>query len=82
MFKTQDELNEVHGSVEMKFSSYYKYSFTYIGTTADGKKVVASVGGDSGDIYKMEVVADKMETLQSLYPSYVKVDGENVFRNW
>lgn len=51
-------------SCEVKFSSYYKHSFTYSGKLPDGREVSMSV---SGDVYRFEVVADELYTVLDLY---------------
>lgn len=46
-----------------KLSSYYKYVFTFK-SIVTGKSF--SVGGDAGDIYRLEIDADKEYNLQEL----------------
>ena len=48
---TFEEAVDLYGKVELEFSSYYKYVFTYTGT--DGKRMFqAQIGdGDSYTIY-------------------------------
>lgn len=42
-----------------RFTSYYKFRFTYTATDADGHTGTATVGGPSGDdIYKFEMNAE------------------------
>ena len=62
------EFIEKYGDVKVKFSSYFKFSFTYAGELPDGKKITVSVGGNSDDIYRMGVVADEITTISALYP--------------
>ena len=73
--------------VKLKFSSYYKYSFSFVGETADGLNFYVSVGGSADDIYRFDVSADKVETLKSLDPNYISVkkNGEvihEVYNSW
>jgi hypothetical protein len=65
---TRAEFCEKYGDVPVKFSSYYKYTFTYSTTLPDGKRLVVSYGGCSDDIYRHEVSADSLETINSLQP--------------
>jgi len=46
----------------------------------DGEEVYASVGGIADDIYRLEVSAEKEETINSLYPNYITVskDGKEI----
>ena len=41
--------------VSLSFESYYKYTFNYTGQTEDGFIITASVGGDKGDIYRLQL---------------------------
>lgn len=73
-----DENFEKYKDVVLKFSSYYKYSFTFSGVAEDGAVVVARTGGDSSDIYRYEVSNDMSLTLKdaSDYNSaYITKDG-------
>lgn len=58
-----------YGDVDVKFSSYYKYTFTFTGEF-DGGVVLVEVGGDSSDIYRMEVCSDSSESVGGLDPCY------------
>lgn len=83
---SEEEIVEKYGDVELKFHSYYKYSFMYKGMAADGCEVLAWVGGDHNDIYKMDISIDDVESLKSLWPNLVQIkrDGEEVasFNNY
>ena len=76
----RDEFIDKYGSVEVKFSSYYKYTFTYTGTLPDGSKISVDVGGNSADIYRMSVSANDVETVYALDPHAGSVykDGQVV----
>ena len=52
---TSTEVYSRFADVELYFDSYYKYVFTFKGTSADGYTVVADYGGGSSDIYRYEV---------------------------
>ena len=69
---TKDEIFEKYGAVKLKFTYYYKYRFTFVGHTEDGEKVLASIGGDSGDIYRLDIDANAVETINT-------IDAESVF---
>ena len=47
---------EKYGNVEVVFSNYYKYTFTFSGKF-EGNRFVVSVGGTSSDIYRYSVSA-------------------------
>lgn len=65
---TKDEFIENYGNVRVSFHSYYKHLFTFTGITEDGYEVVIQVGGNSDDIYRMEVSPDYLETVAGLDP--------------
>jgi hypothetical protein len=64
---TKQEFMDKYGDVEVKFSSYYKYTFTFIGEF-DGGVVLVEVGGGSSDIYRMEVCSGLSESVRGLDP--------------
>ncbi|MFA5151479.1 MAG: hypothetical protein WC554_02850 [Clostridia bacterium] len=72
-----DEVAKIYESISEKltlsFTSYYKYSFSFIGQVGD-ISVYASYGGDSDDIYKFYVESNKPEpapkTLKELFEEY------------
>lgn len=68
-----EQIKEKYGNVKLKFNGYYKYTFSFTGKTEDGEEVYASVGGIADDIYKLEVIAEKEETINSLCPNYITV---------
>ena len=49
----------------LKFSSYYKYTFTFAATILGEYSVVASFGGNHDDIYRAEV---KNDAERNLFP--------------
>lgn len=65
---TRQEFYEKYGSVKLKFSHYYKYTFTYAADLPDGKRLTCGYGGNSDDIYRHEVSVDGEETVSSLQP--------------
>ena len=74
------ELYKNYGEVELVFTSYYKYSFSFVGANEEGAVIIASYGGSADDIYRFEVEANKKYLLKNLEPDYVvvKKDGEDV----
>ena len=65
---TRAEFYEKYGNVRVKFSSYYKYTFTYEATLPDGNRLTCGYGGNHDDIYRHDVSADWGETVGSLQP--------------
>lgn len=65
---TRQEFYDKYGSVKVKFSSYYKYTFTYEATLPDGSLLTCGYGGNSDEIYRHEVGADSEEDVISLQP--------------
>lgn len=63
---TRDEFFAKYGDVKVKFSSYYKYAFTYMATLPGDKTLTCGVGGNADDIYRHEVSATAEETVNSL----------------
>jgi hypothetical protein len=62
----KEQILEKYGNVKLKFNSYWKYTFTFVGVADDGTQVSTSIGGDIGDIYRMDVSVDREETLIGL----------------
>lgn len=77
---TRAEFYAKYGDVGVTFSYYYKYTFTYETTLPDGKRLIVGCGGNSDDIYKQEVKANCVETVNSLQPhtGYVYEEKEEV----
>ena len=69
---------EKYGDIEVKFSHYYKYTFTFVGCLPDGSSILCSVGGNPDDIYRFEVSNDSVETVASLYPYYGTITRDGV----
>lgn len=53
---TRQEFYKKYGSVRVKFKSYYKYSFNFVGELPDGSTLSCDYGGSVNDIYKFSVV--------------------------
>jgi hypothetical protein len=77
---TRQEFYDKYGSVKVKFSSYYKYIFTYEATLPDGKCLTCRYGGNGDDIYRHDVSANNEEAVISLQPheGAVYQDGKEV----
>jgi hypothetical protein len=65
---TKKEFIKLYGDVIVKFTSYYKYTFTYKAVLPNGDILLVGYGGAGEDIYKHEVEADCEESLLSLDP--------------
>lgn len=52
---TEQDFFDKYGEEAVTFSSYYKYSFTYEGTSKEGHRIVISYGGSADDIYRYDV---------------------------
>jgi len=74
---TREEFYEKYKDVDFYFSSYYKYTFTFVGEY-EGEYISIGVGGHSDYIYRFEVSAGHKETIESLQP-YEGICGEDSF---
>ena len=75
----KNEIFEKYIDVVLKFSSYYKYTFTFSGIAEDGANIVVNVGGDSSEIYRYEVSNDSSMTLmdeREYYSAYITKDSK------
>ena len=66
------EFIEKYGDVTVKFSSYYKYTFTYSAEIEEGT-LYADYGGNADEIYKLEVANDETLKLRDLYPYSARI---------
>ncbi len=71
---TREQVMEKYGDVLLKFSSYYKYAFTYVGQATDGVTVACSIGGDHNDIYRFSLKADSTTSLNEDQWSFAVVN--------
>ena len=82
---TKEEVLEKFKDVELKFSRYYKYTFTFEGTYGD-YTISMGVGGNAVDIYRYEVTANEVETIADEYYSYLVIRHKDVpgtvFEDW
>jgi hypothetical protein len=65
---TREEFMAKYGDVKVKFSSYYKYTFTYTADIGDGKTLSVDYGGNHNEIYRFEVANDCEEVVGLLDP--------------
>jgi hypothetical protein len=74
---TKSDFIQRYGHIKVKFSSYYKYEFTFAGITDDGNMIEVHCGGNANDIYQMDVVSNHKEHIQDLnpYQGYVYVQN-------
>ena len=79
---TIEEVLEKYGNIELYFSSYYKYSFTYT-YKKDNLEIIGSYGGNSDDIYRYDVTPNKKVLVkfykESLQHLTIVEDGKIVF---
>ena len=77
---TSKEFFEKYGEVKVKFDHYYKYTFHYVADLPDGSKLTCAYGGDSDDIYRFDVEANKEITVAHLLPykGLVYIDDKEI----
>lgn len=63
---TREEILEKYGNIQVEFSHYYKYTFTFVGELENGEEVYVDVGGNSENIYKEEVSDGQMYYISEL----------------
>jgi len=63
----ENNIIEKYFDVPLKFSSYYKYEFTFSGTAKDGATIFAIYGGDHNNIYRYTVGADEIKYVEKQY---------------
>jgi len=66
---TEEEFIEKYGEVNVKFKNYYKYCFTFSTELPNGDYLFIQVGGNDGDIYRLDVDADEEYSVAELDPS-------------
>jgi len=52
----------------VKFTGYYKYTFTFMTTLQNGNTLVAQVGGCADSIYTLAVSSDMIASVDALQP--------------
>ena len=78
---TREEFIEKYGNVMVTFSSYYKFTFNFVGTAEDGTPVSVSMGGDADEIYRETVVAGDEISVAVLEP-FAGTAGEDSFDDY
>lgn len=73
---TLEDVVNKYGDCKVKFSSYYKYNFTFKGKFGD-LVILARYGGDSGDIYKFDVDVDREEIIKYLDANWITISKDN-----
>ncbi len=68
---TKQEILEKYGKINLKFTTYFKYEFYFLGVTENGTQIYTSIGGCSSEIYNLDVSSDAKETLISLETQWV-----------
>jgi hypothetical protein len=80
---TKDEFMKLYGDVLVRFTSYYKYTFTYKAVLPNGDILRVGYGGAGEDIYRHEVEANCEEYVLSLNPYEGKcLRGEEVIHSF
>lgn len=77
---TKADFYAKYGNVKVKFSSYYKYTFSYSTVLDDGKTLSCEYGGNHDQIYRHDVDADAEVTVSSLepYAGTVRENGKEI----
>lgn len=65
---TREEFYKKYGAVQVVFSHYYKFTFSYKATLVNGDVLTCDVGGNADEIYKHDVSVDAVETVDGLEP--------------
>ena len=81
---TKEEVLAKYGAVPLLFSSYYKYTFTFVGTAEDGAVISAGRGGDHSEIYRDTVKRDSTICLndEEHYMASVTIGGEEAWSEY
>lgn len=75
---TREEFIAKYGEAKVKLTHYHKYTF-YFGGEVDGVPISVGIGGEADEIYRMEVIAMKWETVASLDPHVGKCGSDEFF---
>lgn len=79
---TWEEVVAKYGECKVKFNSYYKYQFTFEGVFED-LVILVRDGGDSSDIYRYDVTADREETVKEFQPNcFTVIKDEKVIEEY
>lgn len=73
---TEQQFMEQYGEAKVTFTSYYKYSFSFVGEF-EGKKISIVVGGTTDDIYRFAVEANEEYQVKEFCVTFATVkEGE------
>ena len=77
---TKEEFLIKYGDVEVTFSEYYKYTFTFCADLPGGLNVSVGYGGDAGEIYRYSLSSGSRFRLRDVdpYTGTVCKDGVKV----
>lgn len=73
---TEKEVDELFGPAKLKFSGYYKYTFTYKGSHK-GYSIYVSGGGDVNDIYKTNYAPEEFFSTCDDWTSIIIKDNRD-----
>lgn len=68
-----EEFEKLYSDVDLTFSGYYKYEFTFIGTAPDGTKIYDDYGGNADDIYRHSVGSGEVRKVGNVRSSWHRV---------
>lgn len=73
------EFVDKYGSEVLQFTGYYKYTFNFEGTAADGSKILANLGGDREEIYRAYIYPEmSISKLNYEAPCVFYLNGKEV----
>ena len=75
-YEKQQKFMQDYGDVEVRFSEYDKYTFTFQGEHG-GNIITVDVGGNADDIYRVGVAANIAYTINQLQPYAGRVYSPN-----
>jgi hypothetical protein len=81
---TREQVLDTYAGFPLQFRSFYKYIFTFATEAPDGAQIVAQIGGDHHEIYRMYVSASEQIYLgdANLLSLSVVKDGEEIFSEY
>ena len=67
----------------VKFTGYYKYTFTFMTTLSNGNTLIAQVGGCADSIYTLAVSSDMMASVGTLQPyRLIEISNGEIVDTW
>ena len=84
MKMTKEEVENTFADVKLKFSHYFKFSFSFV-AEGDGFKITGVFGGDSDSIYRYDLSNDEEVSLgdcleDSWHSVTITKSGEEIFQ--